>query len=69
MLTYNFTITGMSCGHCKRRVEDAVNHLSSVKEAIVSLEEGSLVIHSEAPIVIEEIIAAIDEAGYDAQLV
>ncbi|NIZ46854.1 cation transporter [Entomospira nematocerorum] len=69
MLTYTFKITGMSCGHCKKRIEDAVSAACSASEVIVSLENNSLELHSQSPLVVEEIVAAIDDAGYDAQLI
>ncbi|NIZ18659.1 heavy-metal-associated domain-containing protein [Entomospira culicis] len=66
MQEYKFNVSGMSCGHCKKRVEEAALALASVVHAEVNLEQGTLVIRSEDALEERLIIDAIDEAGYDA---
>ena len=34
----NFSVKGMSCGHCKKAVESALEKLDGVEEAKVNLE-------------------------------
>lgn len=55
-------IEGMSCGHCKAHVEEALTPLAK-GSVEVSLEGQYAMIETDADE--ETLIAAIDEAGYD----
>jgi len=44
MKTIQLQIEGMSCGHCKKHVEDAFAAKDGVSSVTVSLEEGSAAI-------------------------
>ena len=55
-------IDGMSCGHCKAHVEEALTPFA--KDSVeVSLEGKYAIIDTETDQ--ETLITAIDEAGYD----
>ncbi|WP_390888064.1 heavy-metal-associated domain-containing protein [Clostridium intestinale] len=57
------TIEGMSCGHCKARVEKALSELDGITSAVVDLEAKTATIEGETS---DEILReAIDDAGYD----
>lgn len=56
-------IQGMSCGHCKARVEKALNALDGVN-ASVNLEKAEAIIVLEKNITDEELSAVVTEAGY-----
>jgi copper chaperone len=61
-------ITGMSCNHCKKAVEDALMEISGVEKAVVSLEEGIAdVTCKENAVKVEDLKKAIEEAGYTAE--
>jgi copper chaperone len=56
-------IEGMSCGHCKARVEKALSELDGITSAVVDLEAKTATIEGERS---DEILReTIDDAGYD----
>jgi copper chaperone len=59
-------ITGMTCGHCVAHTRKALEAVSGVSEAEVSLEPGEAVVRGSARA--EELIAAVREAGYEARV-
>lgn len=63
---YEYTVTGMTCGHCESSVRSEVSQLAGVTGVEVSAKSGTLVVESEAPLVDADVIAAVDEAGYQA---
>ena len=64
MVQYN--VTGMSCAACQARVEKAVNAIDGVESCAVSLLTGSMGVEGSASP--EEIIKAVEAAGYGASL-
>lgn len=61
-----YVVTGMSCAACSARVEKAVGKVKGVTECSVSLLTNSMGVEGDAAP--EDIIRAVTEAGYDAQL-
>jgi len=61
MSTYTFRITGMTCDHCARRAEDALNAPPGVW-AEVSYEEAP------ADVGVEHLIERIESKGFEARL-
>jgi len=57
-------VEGMTCNHCVMTVKRAVMGVEGVKDAQVSLSEGSVVVKAEDETPIENIKKAIEEAGY-----
>lgn len=56
----------MSCGHCVMAVKKAVEALEGVKEADVNLAEKEAVVdYDEKKVKLEDMKAAIREAGYE----
>lgn len=56
-------IEGMSCGHCKARVEKALSELDGITSAVVDLEAKTAIIEGDAS---DEVLReTIDDAGYD----
>jgi copper ion binding protein len=55
-------IEGMSCGHCVKHVEEALNEIGA-KDVSVSLESKSASLDTSASD--EEIKNAVEDAGYD----
>jgi len=62
----DFRIIGMTCAACSARVEQAVRGVKGVKRFSVSLLTNSLKVEGTATA--EEIIAAVERAGYGARL-
>ncbi len=61
-----YTVTGMSCAACSARVEKAVSQVAGVTSCSVSLLTNSMGVEGAAPA--QEIINAVEEAGYGASL-
>ena len=61
-----YQVTGMSCAACSARVEKAVSHVPGVTSCSVSLLTNSMGVEgSTSP---QDIIKAVEEAGYGASL-
>lgn len=66
MTTATFTATGMTCQHCVASVTKEVSELAHVTSVAVDLPTGTVTVDSDAPLSSEDVIAAIDKAGYPA---
>lgn len=64
--THEFTVSGMTCGHCEMSIRDKVQAIPGVTEVDASHESGKLVVTSEASIEPAVVINAVEEAGYRA---
>lgn len=64
--TNEFQVTGMSCGHCEAAVRGEVTKLAGVQQVEVSAASGRLTVISDAVLADDAVIAAVDEAGYEA---
>jgi len=64
--TVEYTVTGMSCGHCEASVRSEVSKLAGVEDVQVSAAAGTLRIVSATELADDAVIAAVDEAGYSA---
>ena len=64
-MTQTYLVTGMSCHHCAVAVTDEVSRVAGVAAVDVDLDT-KLVRISGAAIDHGAVVAAIDEAGYDA---
>jgi copper chaperone len=63
--TRTYTVTGMSCDHCKAAVTEEVLALAGVGSVDVDLDTKRVVVYGEQ-LDDTAIRAAIDEAGYEA---
>lgn len=63
LYTKTFTVAGMHCGHCKKRVEEVVNDMAGVAGK-VNLKKGELVVSYAEEVDDERIKAKIEKAGY-----
>ena len=65
MIKETFPVEGMSCGHCKMTVENAVSKLDGVKSAKANLKQNNLnVKYDEALLSLGQIKEAVKQAGY-----
>ncbi|EMF0474676.1 copper chaperone CopZ [Enterococcus hirae] len=65
-----FSVKGMSCNHCVARIEEAVGRISGVKKVKVQLKkEKAVVKFDEANVQVTEICQAINELGYQAEVI
>ncbi|HUP33800.1 MAG TPA: heavy-metal-associated domain-containing protein [Gaiellaceae bacterium] len=60
-----YTVSGMSCGHCKSAVEGEVGRVPGVEFVEADLDSKLVVVCGEG-LEDEALRAAIDEAGYEA---
>jgi copper chaperone len=57
------TIQGMTCGHCKKAVEEALASVDGVTKVEVDLDAGRATVEGGDP---DAMIAAVVEEGYAA---
>lgn len=60
-------IEGMSCSHCKKRVEEAIRSVKGVTDVKVDLNSGIAEISGFASP--KDLISAVIKAGYNAQII
>jgi copper chaperone len=58
------TVPGMTCGHCEAAVKREVGSVAGVAGVDVDLDSKLVTVRGEA-LDRDQILAAIDEAGYD----
>lgn len=58
-------INGMSCGHCSKRVEDALKSVNGVKSVKVSLEEKKADVILKNDVDNEILKNAVEEVGFE----
>ncbi|MPZ29136.1 MAG: cation-transporting ATPase [Micromonosporaceae bacterium] len=63
-ITTTYEVTGMTCEHCVSAVRGELTQLPGVREVSVDLPTGGVTITSAAPLPIDEVRTAVDEAGY-----
>jgi copper chaperone CopZ len=61
--TRNYTVDGMTCGHCRASVMEEVLRVSGVRAVDVDLDSGRLTVAGET-FDDDAVRAAVDEAGY-----
>ena len=68
MTTTNWTVTGMTCGHCVAAVTKeltAVDGVTDVDIALVPEGESTVTVTSDTALDEATVRAAVDEAGFD----
>lgn len=58
------TVTGMTCGHCQKAVQQALAQVPGVQQAEVDLARGLATVTGAADL--SALIAAVTEEGYAA---
>ena len=64
--TKEFQVSGMSCAHCEQAVTEELGRVAGVERIEVSAATGRLLVTTSTPVPDEQILAAVDEAGYAA---
>ncbi|RIE09613.1 heavy-metal-associated domain-containing protein [Candidatus Cryosericum odellii] len=57
-------VKGMSCAHCVMHVTEALKEVPGVTGVVVSLEDGTATVDTNAPVTNEALAAAIIDVGY-----
>ncbi|HET8681628.1 MAG TPA: heavy-metal-associated domain-containing protein [Micromonosporaceae bacterium] len=60
-----YTVSGMTCGHCVQAVTGELTKLPGVQDVAVDLPTGAVTVTSEGPLPLDDVRAAVDEAGYE----
>ena len=69
MASLKLTITGMTCDHCRSKVEAALTGANGVWSAFVDLDGGTAEMDFDAhKTTSEQLVAAVESAGYGAQV-
>jgi copper chaperone len=65
MTDVTLAVPDMSCGHCKAAVEGELNRLSGVESSLADVEKGTVAVrYDESQVSNEQLVKAIEEAGY-----
>lgn len=64
-ITSEYTVTGMTCGHCVSSVTEEVGALDGVHGVDVDLPTGRVTVTSAAALDRESVRAAVADAGYE----
>ena len=63
--TNTYHVTGMTCDHCVSAVTSELTQLTGVREVAVDLPTGGVTVTSDAPLPVDQVRQAVDEAGYE----
>jgi copper ion binding protein len=64
MTETTYTVSGMTCEHCVASVTEEVGELAGVSDVAVDLSTGRVTVTSDAPLDVDVVRGAVDEAGY-----
>lgn len=59
-----YTVTGMTCGHCVSSVTEEIQQIDGVRDVAVDLTTGAVTVTADQPVTAEAVTAAVREAGY-----
>jgi copper chaperone len=59
-----YTVSGMTCEHCERRVQAELFLLESVTSVTADSKTGIATVESDVALNIDAVAAAVEEAGY-----
>ncbi|GAA1804701.1 heavy-metal-associated domain-containing protein [Luedemannella flava] len=65
MTTTTYVIKGMTCGHCVSSVGTELGRVPGVTDVQVDLAAGEATVTSDQPLDVQDVRAAVDEAGYE----
>ena len=66
MIERTYKVSGMSCGHCVKRVKNAVEELPGVERCDVDLNSATMCVGFDGDKVsFEDMKEAVEEAGYE----
>lgn len=63
--TATYGVVGMSCQHCVDAVTAELGRLTGVEQVTVDLAAGAVTVASDGPLSLDDVRAAVDEAGFD----
>lgn len=63
--TASYSIVGMTCQHCVASVTEELSEIAGVTAVDVDLDTGIANVTSDAPLSLEQVQTAVNEAGYE----
>lgn len=69
MNSYEYQVSGMTCGHCEMSIREALSEVAGVENLEVSAKTGKLVVTGSGAVDEAVVLAAVHEAGYAAERV
>ena len=66
MVTNEYQVTGMTCGHCEMSIREEVGQIAGVEEIQVNAQTGKLAVTGTNAVDDALVLAAVEEAGYSA---
>ncbi|MFB9902757.1 heavy-metal-associated domain-containing protein [Allokutzneria oryzae] len=63
-VTTDYTVTGMTCGHCAASVTEEITAIDGVQKVDVDVPTGRVTVTSAAELSDRDVRAAVTEAGY-----
>lgn len=63
MTAQTFLVSGMTCDHCAHAVTSEIQALAPGADVAIELGEPSTVVVTNVAITLEQVLAALDEAG------
>jgi len=63
-VTETYAVQGMTCSHCVQAVTDELLRLPGVHDVRIDLNSGQVTVESDGMLPLDEVRAAVDEAGY-----
>lgn len=65
MATSTYTVTGMTCGGCVKRVRSAISELDGVTDVDVKFKGGLVTVTADGTVDDAAVKAAVADAGYE----
>lgn len=65
MASIEYTVKGMTCGHCATAVTEEVSKIIGVRDVNVEVAAGRMVVEADATVTEDLIRQAVEEAGYE----
>ncbi|WGE50893.1 cation transporter [Actinobacillus equuli subsp. haemolyticus] len=66
-MSITLKLDGLHCGNCVKSVEKALNAVEGVTKATVTLEPQQAIVEGSANV--EALIAAVDDIGFEAEVI
>jgi copper chaperone CopZ len=63
-MSITITVEGMSCEHCEQTVEEALEGVSGVTDAVADREDHRATVEGDADV--GTLVRTVEDAGYDA---
>lgn len=65
MISTEYKVQGMTCGHCAQAVTAEIKKLAGVEDVQVNVDGGLVLVDSVSALDVDAVAAAVDEAGYE----